>query len=146
MQAALERAKARGMTIDLTAGPSWPSAVPSVTPDSPGAIKELAYGSRDVTGGQSFSGPAPAPVVAPNAGRHAEEAPLRPGREGHDRRQPAGDAPTRSTGFAAEAPPDGDGNVNLTAPDSGNWVLISYWERGSGQKPRAARTRRPTRT
>src|SRR3954449_6440642 len=49
VQTALERAKARGMTIDLTAGPSWPSAVPSVTPNSPGAIKEMAYGMAGLT-------------------------------------------------------------------------------------------------
>jgi hypothetical protein len=65
VQAALEQAKARGMTVDLTAGPSWPSAVPSITPDSPAAIKELAYGIADVAAGQTFTGPAPAPAVAP---------------------------------------------------------------------------------
>src|SRR3954447_18954045 len=68
VQTALERAKARGMTIDLTAGPAWPSAVPSITPDSPAAIQELAYGIASVAGGQTFSGAAPAPVVAPGSG------------------------------------------------------------------------------
>src|SRR4051794_37036803 len=67
VQTALERAKQRGMTIDLTAGPAWPSAVPSVTPDSAGAIKELAYGRAAISGGQTFSGPVPAPAVAPPA-------------------------------------------------------------------------------
>src|SRR4051812_44637561 len=64
---AFREAKARGMTLDLTAGPSWPAAVPSITPDSPAAIKELAYGLAPLAPGQAFSGPAPAPVVAPAA-------------------------------------------------------------------------------
>ena len=51
-QAALEKAKARGMKIDLTAGPAWPSAVPSITPDSAAAIKELAYGTAERRGGR----------------------------------------------------------------------------------------------
>src|SRR4051794_12322559 len=65
MQSALTRAKARGMTIDLSAGPAWPSAVPSITPDSTAAIKEMAYGRLALTG--PYSGPAPQPVVASNA-------------------------------------------------------------------------------
>src|SRR4051812_7906481 len=63
--AAMREAKVRRLSIDLTAGPSWPSAVPSITPDSAASIKELAYGITNVAPGQTFSGPAPAPVVAP---------------------------------------------------------------------------------
>ncbi len=91
MQTALERAKARGMMMDFASGPSWPSAVPSITPDSGSAIKELDLRARTITGGQTFSGPAPGAGHRSRRGRDHEHAPLRPGAEDHDGRQPAVD-------------------------------------------------------
>ena len=64
LEAALDEAVAAGVTVDVTAGPSWPAAVPAITPDSPSAIKELAHGLAILTGGVSFEGPVPAPVTA----------------------------------------------------------------------------------
>jgi len=42
--AALERAEGRGIHIDIAIEPCWPAAVPSITPDSEGATKELVDG------------------------------------------------------------------------------------------------------
>ncbi|MEV4470777.1 hypothetical protein [Nonomuraea sp. NPDC049504] len=42
VEAALDQAARRGVTIDLTIGPSWPAAVPTITPESEAACKELA--------------------------------------------------------------------------------------------------------
>ena len=36
---ALTQAVRRGISIDLTIGPSWPAAVPTITPDSPAASR-----------------------------------------------------------------------------------------------------------
>lgn len=62
VEAALTQAARRGITVDLTIGPSWPAAVPGITPDSDAAVKELAYGSATLTAGTSYSGAVPAPV------------------------------------------------------------------------------------
>src|SRR4051812_45106930 len=133
--AAMQEAKARGMTIDLTAGPSWPSAVPSVTPDSAGAIKELAYGVATVAAGQTFSGPAPAPVIAPAAGVTQQKLRYVQAAKVITAGAPPKTAYTIDPTTLQNLTPDAGNAVTWTAPASGNWVLISYWERGSAQKP-----------
>lgn len=71
VEAALDQAAKRGITIDLTAGPSWPTAVPSITADSEAAVKELAHGSVQVAGGATYTGPVPAPLSPPRRASHA---------------------------------------------------------------------------
>jgi hypothetical protein len=131
--AAMQEAKTRGMSIDLTAGPAWPSAVPSITPDSPGAIKELAYGIQSVSG--TYSGAAPAPVIAPASGVTQQKLRWVQAVKVITAGAPPKTAYTVDPTTLQTLTPDADGNVTFTAPDSGNWVLISYWERGSAQKP-----------
>ncbi|MFD0478692.1 hypothetical protein ACFQ0B_68750 [Nonomuraea thailandensis] len=67
VEAALEQAAERGITIDLTIGPAWPAAVPTITPGSAAAAKELAHGSVTVPAGTTYSGPIPPPAIAPAA-------------------------------------------------------------------------------
>ena len=132
---ALTQAVRRGISIDLTIGPSWPAAVPTITPDSPAASSELAHGVVAVAGGSTYSGPVPPSVLRANA------------------------AATTATLFAVQAarvtgppvsnvtPLDQSFVIDLTATVSagqltwsapvGDWVLISYWLRGSGQQPEA---------
>lgn len=61
VEAALGRAVRRGLTVDLTLGPSWPVAVPGVTPDDDAAAKELAHGQASVAAGPRTAGPYPPP-------------------------------------------------------------------------------------
>lgn len=68
VEAALRRAVRRGLTVDLTLGPSWPVAVPGLTPDDDAAAKELAHGRAVLTGGSTYQGPVPPPVHAAAAG------------------------------------------------------------------------------
>jgi hypothetical protein len=136
VQAALEKAKQRGMAIDITAGPSWPSAVPSITPDSPGAIKELAYGLTTVAPGTTYTGAPPAPALAPASAAVTQQKLLyvqaakvtAPG-------APPKTAYTLDGATVTDVPIAADGTVSWTAPADGSWLLISYYERGSGQKP-----------
>ncbi|WP_242334231.1 glycosyl hydrolase [Streptomyces formicae] len=65
VEAALRRAKKRDVTVDLTLGPAWPNSVPSITPDSPAAVKELAHGTVTVAGGRNHTGAPPAPAPSP---------------------------------------------------------------------------------
>jgi hypothetical protein len=139
VQAALERAKARGMKLDLTAGPSWPSAVPSITPDSAGAIKELAYGIANVAAGATFTGAPPAPALAPTSSAVTQQklAYVQAAKV-TTAGAPPKTAYTLDGSTVVDVPIAGDGTVNWTAPADGTWLLISYWERGTGQKPEGA--------
>ncbi|TDD04058.1 alpha-L-rhamnosidase [Nonomuraea deserti] len=133
VEAALDQAARRGIRVDLTIGPSWPAAVPSITPDSPAAVKELAHGSVTVAAGATYAGDAPPPAVPPAEGVTERKLLLV---------QAARIEPAHSTGdetgldpaSVREVPVTGE-SVTWTAPADGEWVLISYWERGSGQRP-----------
>ncbi|MCX4853176.1 glycosyl hydrolase [Streptomyces canus] len=135
VEAALRRAARRGLTVDLTLGPSWPVAVPGLTPDDDAAAKELAHGRAPLTGGSTYQGPVPPPVHAAAAGVTRQQllavqaARVEPA---HSTR--------RETGLDADSVQDltatvTDGTLTWTAPEGGDWVLISYWVRGSGQQP-----------
>ncbi|MGP3960664.1 glycosyl hydrolase [Nonomuraea sp. 3N208] len=130
VEAALDQAARRGLTIDLTIGPSWPAAVPTITPESEAAVKELAYGSVTVSGGATYAGEAPPPAVAGHPARKlllVQAARIEPANSTRD-----------ETGLdpasVVEVTVDG-GQVSWTAPADGEWMLIAYWERGSGQRP-----------
>jgi glycosyl hydrolase family 106( putative alpha-L-rhamnosidase) len=134
VEAALERARQRGVIVDLTIGPSWPAAVPTITPDSEAAIKELAHGMALVAGGETHDGPVPAPAVAPSPNvtqqrLHAVQA----ARIGGD----SADSPILLDDSSVVDLTDRvqDGRIAWTAPAEGQWALIAYWERGSGQRP-----------
>src|SRR5262249_20863994 len=120
--AAFQKAKARGMTLDLTAGPSWPAAVPSITPDSPAAIKELAYGLKTVTG--PYSGPAPDPALANAAAATQKKLRWVQAAKYTTAGNPPTTAYTLDKTTVQTLTPDADGNISFTPPDSGNWVII----------------------
>lgn len=135
VKAALKAAKRRDVRIDITVGPSWPAAVPTVTPDDDAACCELAHGRVDVLGGATYTGPVPEPVVEP------AEAATR-------RTLVAVQAlpvvssttalttldPTRLVDLTAQVQ---DGLLSWTAPDASTWAVLSYWRRGSAQEPEA---------
>ncbi|MFF9607192.1 glycosyl hydrolase [Streptomyces sp. NPDC014684] len=137
VEAALQRAARRGLTIDLTLGPSWPTAVPGVTPDDEAAVKELAHGQVLVAGGTTYDGPVPASVRAAASGV-GEQMLLGV----QAARVNTAHSTRKETGLDAASVTDlgdrvRDGKLTWTAPDDGDWVLISYWQRGSGQQPEA---------
>ncbi|MEV6036762.1 glycosyl hydrolase [Nonomuraea sp. NPDC052116] len=130
VEAALDQAARRGLTIDLTIGPSWPAAVPTITPEHPAAVKELAHGSVTVAGGATYAGEVPPPAVAGHPARTlllVQAARLDPA---NSTRKETGLDPA-----SVIRVPVSDGRVDWTAPAEGEWVLIAYWERGSGQRP-----------
>jgi hypothetical protein len=135
VEAALRRAARRGLTVDLTLGPSWPVAVPGVTPDDEAAARELAHGRAVLSGGATYQGPVPPPVHAPAAGvtrqrllavQAARVAPA------YSTRRETGLDPTSVRDLTSTVV---DGTLTWTAPVDGDWVLISSWVRGSGQQP-----------
>ena len=67
VKAALDRGCRHGIRVDITIGPSWPAAVPTVTPDDDAACSELAHGQAIVAGGTTYDAALPDPVVAPES-------------------------------------------------------------------------------
>jgi hypothetical protein len=135
--AALRQAARRGLTIDLTLGPSWPLAVPGVTPDDDAAVKELAYGKATLTGGAAYDGPVPASVYAPAPGVTAQKL-----LAVQAARVNTAYSSGKATGLDADSVTDltdrvSGGNLSWSPPDSATWVILSYWQRGSGQQPEA---------
>ncbi|NHC23119.1 alpha-L-rhamnosidase [Nocardioides sp. IC4_145] len=135
VKAALERGAKRDVRIDITVGPSWPAAVPTITPDDDAACTELVHGRADVAGGATYDAVLPEPVVAP------EPAATR-------RHLVAVQAHRVVAQTAALTTVDADSWVDLTdrvrddrltwtAPEGGTWVLLAMWRRGSAQEPEA---------
>ncbi|MFJ9134071.1 glycosyl hydrolase [Streptomyces sp. NPDC102256] len=135
VEAALSRAARRGVTIDLTLGPSWPVAVPGVTPDDDVAAQELAYGRLALAAGAAYEGPVPAAVHGPESGVTRQTLVAVQAA----RVDPA-NSTRKETGLDLDSVRDltalvTDGVLSWTAPGDGDWVLISYWQRGSAQQP-----------
>lgn len=135
VEAALSQAARRGLTIDLTVGPSWPAAVPGITPDSEAAVKELAHGTVTVAAGTTYSGPVPEPVYEAASGVTRQDLLLV-----QAARVNTAYSTRKETGLDQDSVVDltrtvADGALDWTAPGDGTWVLISYWVRGSGQMP-----------
>lgn len=143
----LGAARARNLTVDLTIGPQWPASSPALDTDSPAAAQELVYGHARVAGGATYDGPVPAPDPFDVGGGFG------------DTRVPG--TPTlvaltaaRLVDPAATAKPVlldpgsvvdltgllHDGAVTWTAPPEGEWLLFSFWRRGTGQVVSGARS------
>ena len=71
MTAALDQANHRGLKLDIAVGPSWPAAMPSITPDDTGAAVELVHGRAVISTG--FNGTIPGPFQAAEDGVTKED-------------------------------------------------------------------------
>ncbi len=134
VEAALDQAQKRGLSIDHSIGPSWPAASCLITPDHPGATKELVTVITPWDSSKTFDGEIPAPDT-PKSGAKAERYALQ--------------AALLSAGSSAtdkEMSVDGDSLIDLTdavsngvlhwkPTQSGSWIILSYWLRGSAQQP-----------
>lgn len=137
VETALEAGKRHNVEIDITLGPSWPAAIPGITPQSEAALVELAHGAVDLASGERFSGALPEPGIEAH-----------PGVEGRTlvRLQAARviERPERNGIMLEHASLVDltervvDESVEWTAPDDGyEWTMIAYWQRGLGQRAEA---------
>ncbi|WP_210496063.1 glycosyl hydrolase [Patulibacter sp. SYSU D01012] len=143
---ALTQARRRGVQLDVTIGPSWPAAAPTITPDDDAASKELVHGRAVVEPGATFDGPLPASYVAPEDGVTREEL-----LAVHAFRVAASSTPTAKTVVL-----DLDSRVDLTdqvtqderltwtAPADRPWILLAFRIRGTGQQPESGPHTSPT--
>ncbi|MDP0501134.1 MAG: glycosyl hydrolase [Verrucomicrobiota bacterium JB022] len=129
---AFETAREHGMELDLTIGPSWPAAVPTVDPDHPAAMKELAVGF----GQGSFPMEVPQPRVHAERGVNRQEL-----RFVQAARVVSGDPAEKGKWVLQQdslvdvTDKVRDGVIHWTPPSDGEWVVLAYWLRGSAQQP-----------
>ena len=140
VEVVLETAKARGLVVDISIGPHWPSTVPTIVPDDAAAAKEIVHGRAIVRGGGAFAGPLPEPVLPPGGVMRGNPSP------------PVTARVLRVLAARCTGSCDGEGTVELdadsvrdvtaslvdgrltwTAPAGGEWVLLPIYERGTGQ-------------
>jgi len=133
MLAFMQSAVDNYLTFSLTIGPAWPAATPNITPDSPGAAKELVFGRTIVHGGKTFAAKVPAPQTAPAPGAtkrrlvalQAWQCELECGERGP--------ALLKSKSLHDLSGEVHDSKITWQAPTGGEWVLIAFWERGTGE-------------
>ncbi len=116
-----------------------------MTPDDDAAVKELAYGKATLTGGAAYDGPVPASVYAAASGVTQQNLVAV-----QAARVNAAYSSGKATGLDAESVTDltgqvSGGRLSWTPPDSATWVILSYWQRGSGQQPEAGPHSSPPR-
>ncbi len=135
VEAALEAGAERGVSIDITLGPSWPASVPGVTPQDEAAMVEIAHGIAELDAGAAFDDALPRPELDAAAGVEKETL--------------IGVHAAILTEIPEKGPHklDQDSLVDLTdlvederlsweAPEDGEtWVILAYWLRGSGLRP-----------
>ena len=136
VETALQAANERDVIVDLTIGPSWPAAVPSITPNSDAAAKELVFGRTTMAGGETYNGPVPESVIEP------ESDEISPTLVAVQAAKLTGPTDGTEWAIAQESFVDvtdevENGSLTWTAPSDGKWVLMSFWQRGSAQRPEA---------
>lgn len=143
VDAALTQAARRNISIDLTIGPSWPAAVPTITPDSAAASTELAHGVVTVAAGTTYSGPVPASALPAASGVTAQTLLLV---QAARVTGPAvkGVTPLDQSSVVDITSSISGGTLTWSAPSGSNWVVLSYWQRGSGQQPESGPFTNPT--
>ncbi|MFJ3779070.1 glycosyl hydrolase [Streptomyces sp. NPDC090075] len=131
LEQAVATGRRLGLRVDLTVGPAWPLVAPGLTPDSKQAAQELAYGRKQITGGDTYSGAVPA-AADPHAGVTAQTlVALQAFRvQGDPQAKPT---VLDQDSFVELTAKVSDGRISWTAPDGGQWLLIAHWQRGTGQ-------------
>jgi hypothetical protein len=143
LERALTQAARRGITLDLSMGPSWPAAVPTITPDSPAASQELAHGVVTVPAGTTYAGPVPASVLP--AGKGVTRQTILAVQAARVVGTPTATVTTLDPSSVVDLTATVAGTqITWTAPTDGPWVLLGYWLRGSGQEPEAGPHTSPT--
>jgi hypothetical protein len=135
------------LRVDFMVTANYPTATPAtyVTPDEEGAEKELAWGAVEIKDGQTFNRPAPSPIKAPAEDVKKQElvaivaAKLLPGQDFAGANLGASTAKTLKLDMEStkvlELPETSSDPIVFEAPEGeGDWVLTSYWLRGSGVK------------
>jgi hypothetical protein len=138
LDAALDEASKRGVTIDMTIGAAWPVRSPNTAPGTGLSEQELQYGRDDVAGGTTFDDAVPLPYDTHDTSRNAKLVAVTAARV--IARGPAvttvNTPPASSTVLDPASLVDlpsqvgSDGRLNWTAP-AGDWIVYGFWARDS---------------
>ncbi|MFB4303896.1 glycosyl hydrolase [Actinomadura sp. NTSP31] len=132
LKTAVEAGRKYGVRIDFTVGPSWPLVVPGLTPDAPQAAQEIAYGRAVVKGGAPYTGPVPS-APAPHAGVTKQTLVAVQAVRCASSCTAAKPVKLEKSSLVDLTAKVHNGTVSWTAPAGGEWVLLGYWQRGTGQ-------------
>ena len=133
LEAALEAGDEHGVEIDVTLGPSWPAAIPTITPQDPAALVELVHGQIELVAGQQISGELPEPVVEAQGGVSGKQLLAVHAVQIAARGEKNVIVLRRSSLVDLTSTVSGT-KIDWTAPDDGGeWILLAYWQRGMGQ-------------
>lgn len=126
------------MAMSITLGPHWPTGIPGVRPDDDAAAKEMVHGITRLAASQSFSGPVPPPAQPRPSGwiEGANETSVTPKllslqawRVVENSPAPLLDSDSR----VDLSPHLRDGILTWQGPDQGDWIILSFWMRGTAQ-------------
>lgn len=136
----LEAASQHGLTVDLTVGPHWPAAVPTIVPGDAAAAQELVHGQTTVDGGQVFDGSLPAPALKPSGMNQGNPAPpvsaqlLRVlAARCHGMCAAEGTVTLEAASVVDLSAQSTNGRLNWSAPAGGQWLLLPIYTRPTGQ-------------
>jgi hypothetical protein len=139
LDAALDEAARRGVTIDMTVGAQWPVRSPDTAPGTGLSEQELQYGRVDVAGGSTFDGAVPLPYDTKDTSRNAKRFAVtaaRVVRAGPPvttlNTPPASSTVLDPTSLVDLTSQVGDGKLTWTAP-AGDWVVFGFWARDSSE-------------
>ncbi|MDW5596006.1 glycosyl hydrolase [Conexibacter stalactiti] len=140
LEAALEEARDRGMTVDMTIGAAWPVRTPNTAPGTGLSLQELQYGRADVTGGAEFDGPVPLPyddathayrgeLYAVTAAKVIEDGPA----VTTVNRAPSSSTVLDPTSLIDLTGEVSGGSLRWRAPAGGRWIVFGFWHRDARQ-------------
>jgi hypothetical protein len=139
----MDEAAKRGLTVDITVGPHWPSALPTVTPQSDAAAKEMVHGKTIVSGGATYQGAVPDPVADPSGVTDGNPDPdvkteLLAVLAARCISSCTTDDSDSSIALSKSSVVDltdqvSDDQITWTAPSGGSWVLLAFYGRTTGQ-------------
>jgi hypothetical protein len=140
LEVALDEARKRGVTLDMTVGATWPVRSPNTAPGTGLSEQELQYGRQGVAGGSTYSGDVPLPFdtksTARNATLYAVTAAkvVQAGPEVTTvNTPPASSTVLDPTSLVDLTPLVAGGKLTWTAPAGGDWIVFGFWARESNE-------------
>ncbi|MFT4082218.1 MAG: glycosyl hydrolase, partial [Nocardioides sp.] len=132
---ALQAARRHDLDLDLTVGPSWPAAVPTIDLNSNQSAQGIFWGVATVAAGDTFDDAVPASVTAAADGVTAQTLiAVVAARIAVDSSADAEPVVLDRSTAVVLSDRVSDGRIAWTAPaDGGTWQLISFWQRSEGK-------------
>jgi len=129
LETTLRAAGKNDLRVSLTIGPAWPVVVPGLDPNGPQAAKELVVGWKILAGNDTYDAPLPAPARS-RAAAVTQQRPVAV--QAWQCAEQCAETPIRlKTGSLIDLKA-GD-TLHWQAPQGGHWIVIAYWQRGTGQ-------------